>query len=108
MPVIFGWYKSDREPIHYKNMKSHLTENFLPANPRFHLPLDNGLYQPIAFGFVTQTMHREIVSERASILAALPSALREQQERLFARYDPDQHLKGFQQVLAQFGHAPAA
>lgn len=55
-------------------MYGHLNENMFPANPCFHLPRKDGLYQPIAFAFVTETMYRDIINERLNLLAALSSA----------------------------------
>ena len=68
-------------------MKSHLAEDIRIANPRFHHPTRDGLYRPIAFLFVTEHMRDDILAERALLLASLPAALHERQQRLFARYD---------------------
>lgn len=80
----------------------HLPENVLPANRRFNLSLDDELYAPIAFAFVTEAMQRDIMDERATILAAMPGAWCERQEQLFARYDPASSRRSFSAVLALF------
>ncbi len=84
-------------------MKSHVTENILPANPRFHVPRGDGMFQPIPFLFVTERMQQEILHEREAILNALPSRGREQQAKIFARYDPKSSFDAFQDILHLFG-----
>ncbi|MDX9700835.1 MAG: hypothetical protein RBT55_14775 [Rhodocyclaceae bacterium] len=83
-------------------MKSHATETILPANPRYHLPQADGLYQPILFAFVTQRMHQDIQAERQMILDALPSPLLQKQQRLFERYDTGASARAFQDILSLF------
>ena len=84
-------------------MKSHLTEHILPANPRFHLRRQDGLFLPISFFLVTERMRREIEQERELILQALPPALRTKQEKLLARYDLRASARAFDDVLRLFG-----
>lgn len=75
-------------------------------SPRFHVQKPDGLYQPIAFLFVTDRMCREIRAEREDILAAMPSATRKRQQALFARYDPDVSAEAFSGLLSLFGSRP--
>ncbi|ATE60124.1 hypothetical protein [Thauera sinica] len=84
-------------------MKSHATEKILPENPRFHLPKGDGLFLPIPFLFVTERMQGDILSERAVILGSLPSPAREQQIKIFERYDPKSSFDAFQDILRLFG-----
>lgn len=84
-------------------MKSHVTENILPANPRFHTPRADGLFQPIRFVFVTDQMHRDIAGERQSILAAMPPAQHAEQQKIFDRYDPQASARAFESILVMFG-----
>lgn len=83
-------------------MRNQPTETTLPTEPRFHLRQEDGLYQPVAFAFVTDTMCQEIIAERERILAALPPALGPRQEQRFARYDPRSHLARFNRILAMY------
>ncbi|BAL24766.1 hypothetical protein [Azoarcus sp. KH32C] len=83
-------------------MKSHLAEHILPANPRFHLHRQDGLFMPISFFLVTERMRREIEQEREVILQGLPPALRARQEKLFARYDLKGSARAFEDVLRLF------
>ena len=85
-------------------MKSHLAEDLRIANPRFHHPARDGLYRPIAFLFVTERMRDEILAERALLLASQPAALRERQQKLFARYDPAVGAEAFKQMLRLYGY----
>ncbi len=85
-------------------MKSHLAEDIRIANPRFHHPTREGLYRPIAFLFVTEHMRDDILAERALLLASLPAALHERQQRLFARYDPAVGAEAFKQMLRLYGY----
>ncbi|AWI74114.1 hypothetical protein CEW83_01805 [Parazoarcus communis] len=84
-------------------MKSHTNENILPANPRFHLPRGDGLFQPIAFAFVTEQMHQAILLERRAILDATPPQNRASQQKLLDRYDPKASAQAFEGVLGLFG-----
>lgn len=84
-------------------MKSHITENILPANPRFHLRRHDGLYLPIVFFFVTDRMRKDIEQEREMIAQGLSPALRARQEKIFARYDPAMSVRAFENVLRMFG-----
>ena len=84
-------------------MKSHLTEQVLPANPRFHLRRPDGLCQPIPFLLVTDRMRRDIEQERELIMEALPPALHARQRTLFARYDPGRSVRAFEGILRMFG-----
>lgn len=84
-------------------MKSHVTETVLPANPRFHLPRGDGMFQPIPFLFVTERMKGDILSERELILGAMQSQARELQARIFERYDPKSSFDAFQDILRLFG-----
>lgn len=87
-------------------MKSHTNENILPANPRFHLPRVDGLFQPIRFVFVTEQMHQDIANERTAILTAMTPQARAEQEKIFARYDPQASAKAFDDILVMFGVSP--
>lgn len=84
-------------------MRSHFTESVLPAHPRFHVRLDDGLFRPIAFLLVTETMRQEIEQERELILGSMPSELRTRQVRLLARYDPGASARAFRQLLRMVG-----
>ena len=84
-------------------MKSHFTEHVLPANPRFHLRRQDGLYLPIAFFLVTERMRRDIEQERELIIGALPPELHAKQAKLFARYDPSTSVRAFEHILRMFG-----
>lgn len=84
-------------------MKSHRNENLLPACPRFHVPNGEGLFKPIHFAFVSERMRDEIIEERDAILAALPPSAVGRQERLFARYDPQDSLQSFSTLLRLIG-----
>lgn len=89
-------------------MTSQTADKVLPPQPRFHLPKDDGFYQPIHFMFVSEQMHLDIVDERRAILDALPPALRVEQAKLFAHYDPHAHAKAFRDILRMFGVAAHA
>ncbi|MBL8444646.1 MAG: hypothetical protein JNK52_11430 [Zoogloeaceae bacterium] len=84
-------------------MKSHRFENVHPANPRFHVSQADGMYQAIPFVFVTETMYRDIVSEREALLSALPAEDRARQQQVFDRYDPAQSLRGYKEILSLYG-----
>jgi len=84
-------------------MKSHTNENILPANPRFHILRSDGLFQPIAFAFVTEQMHQEIMLERGAILDAMPPQQQENQKKMLDRYDPRSSAQAFERVLGLFG-----
>lgn len=84
-------------------MKSHTTENILPTNPRFHVPLGGGLFRPIRFLFVTRNMCQSIESERQLILDCTAPERRLQQQKLFDRYDPQLSLQAFDDILRIFG-----
>lgn len=71
----------------------------------FHAPRHDGLYQPIAFLFVTERMRADILAEREMILAAQDEAERKRQANLFARYDPGLSVKAFNTILDLF-HLP--
>lgn len=102
--VIFPAYRYDLDTnLQRTIMNDHLTETAQTVQPRFHLRQEDGLYEPVAFAFVTDTMCRHIVEERTRILAALPPALRPRQEQRFARYDPRAHLARFNRILAMYG-----
>jgi hypothetical protein len=70
--------------------------------PRFHILRPDGLYGPIRFLFVTDTMCREIVTERDAILASLPESARKRQSALFERYDPQVSAHAFKALLGIF------
>jgi hypothetical protein len=76
-------------------------------SPRFHTQKADGLYQPIPFLFVTDRMRREILSEREEIMAAMPTATRQRQKGLFARYDPNVSAEAFTGLLNLFDSRPA-
>lgn len=61
------------------------------------------MYQPIPFLFVTERMQGEILNERQAILSAMQSSAREQQAKLFERYDPMSSFDAFQDILRLFG-----
>lgn len=84
-------------------MKSHRFENIHPISPRFHVSLPDGLYQAIPFVFVTETMYRDIVAERETLLATTPAAHRKLQHELLERYDPAQSLRGYKEILSLYG-----
>ena len=84
-------------------MKSHMNEKMQPANPRFHLPRGDGLFQPIAFLFVTERMQQDILSERDAILSGMPTPTRQQQAKIFERYDPQSSFDAFQNIRSLFG-----
>lgn len=86
-------------------MKSHIAEQILPANPRFHLRRQDGLYRPIVFFLVTERMRKDIEQERELIIGGLPPALRSKQEMLFKRYDPGKSVRVFEDILRMFGIA---
>lgn len=71
----------------------------------FHAPRHDGLYQPIAFLFVTERMRADILAERATILSALDDGDRKRQAALFARYDPGLSVRAFNTILDLF-HLP--
>lgn len=87
-------------------MNSHLTENILTANPRFHMQCMGGLYEPIAFAFVAEQMCQDILDERRSILAAIPADCLERQQKLLEHYDPEVSRRTYMEILAMFGCAP--
>lgn len=87
-------------------MKSHISENILPSNPRFNLPRGDGLFQPIRFVFVTEQMHRDIANERLAILSAMAPEKRVDQQKIFDRYDPQASAKAFEDILTLFGMGP--
>lgn len=74
----------------------------LPSNPLFHTPGDDGLYDPVCFVLVSERMRNAILSERRSILDALPLPDRWRQERLFARYDPQQRHHRYREIRERF------
>lgn len=76
-------------------------------SPRFHAQKADGLYQPIPFIFVTERMCREILDERAEIVASMPPATRKRQQALFARYDPNVSAEAFSGLLNLFDGRPA-
>ncbi|NMG42858.1 hypothetical protein GPA22_03785 [Aromatoleum toluvorans] len=84
-------------------MKSHVAEQVLPANPRFHLRRHDGLFLPISFFLVTERMRTDIEQERELIIEALPPAQRAKQEMLFRRYDPRKSVRVFEDILRLFG-----
>ena len=84
-------------------MKSHASESTLPANPRFHVALADGLYRPIPFMFVGERLCGEILAERALILSALPEPQRTRQARIFEGFDPQSSYRAFQDILRCFG-----
>jgi hypothetical protein len=84
-------------------MKSHIVENMLPSNPRFHLPRADGLYLPIPFLFVSARMRQDILFERQAILIALTPELKAGQEKLFRRFDPNLSFQAFDSILRVFG-----
>lgn len=75
----------------------------------FHAPRHDGLYQPIAFLFVTERMRADILAERATILSALDAGDRKRQAALFGRYDPEVSVRAFNTILDLFHlpHSPA-
>ena len=83
-------------------MKSHATENFLPAVPIFHVVRADGLFQPIRFAFVNERMRAQILSERDAILDALPPATRARQQHMFGRYDPNAWHRQYRGLLDRF------
>lgn len=84
-------------------MRSHFTESVLPANPRFHLRRDDGLYLPISFLLVTERMRCDIEQERELIIAGLPPEVHAKQGKLFARYDPGASVRAFEHILRMIG-----
>lgn len=84
-------------------MKSHIAEQVLPANPRFHVRRHDGLYRPILFFLVTERMRKDIEQERELIIMGLPPALRAKQGILFERYDPGKSVRVFEEILRMFG-----
>ncbi|CAM5373913.1 hypothetical protein ACFQ4M_16440 [Thauera mechernichensis] len=70
--------------------------------PQFHARKGDGLYQPIAFLFVTERMCAEILAEREHILDTLPPDMRKRQQALFARYDPSVSAQAFNSLLRLF------
>lgn len=84
-------------------MNSHSGQQVLSANPRFHLRRGDGLYVPISFFLVTERMRADIEQERKLILEGLPPARHGKQETLFARYDPGQSVRAFEDILRMFG-----
>lgn len=85
-------------------MKSHLAESLQIAHPRFHHPVDDGFYRPIALLFVTPRMCDDILDEREMLLSAQPVALHERQQKLFATYDPVVSADAFRQLLRLYGY----
>ncbi|NMF87538.1 hypothetical protein [Aromatoleum petrolei] len=86
-------------------MKSHTTENFLPAEPGFHREREDGLYDPVRFVFVNDRMREHILNERRAILDALPPFNRVRQEKIFSKYDPNERNRSFQNILRMYGRA---
>ena len=84
-------------------MKSHAKETTLPANPRFHVALADGLYRPIPFMFVGERLCADILAERSLILSALPQDQRDRQARIFESFDPHASHRAFQDILRCFG-----
>nr|MBL8455199.1 hypothetical protein [Zoogloeaceae bacterium] len=84
-------------------MKSHRLESIRPANPRFHLPQADGIYHAIPFVFVTETMYRDIIAERETLLASISPENRIRQHQVFERYDPAQSLRGYKEILSLYG-----
>lgn len=91
------------ERIHFATTMS-IQQNppSLPPKPLFHTPGDDGLYEPVRFVLVSERMRNEILSERRSILDALPLPARPRQERLFARYDPHQRHRRYREIRERF------
>ena len=85
-------------------MKSHLAENIQIAHPRYHHPVGEGLYRPIAFMFVTPRMRDDILDEREMLLATQPTALHARQQQLFLSYDPAVSADAFRQMLRLYGY----
>lgn len=85
-------------------MKSHLAENIQIAHPRYHHPVGEGLYRPIAFMFVTPRMRDDILDEREMLLSTQPAALHERQLKLFATYAPELSAEAFKQLLRLYGY----
>lgn len=71
----------------------------------FHTRRHDGLYQPIAFLFVTERMRAEILAERERILSWMGASERPRQLALFARYDPAVSANAFNTILDLF-HIP--
>lgn len=84
-------------------MKSHRFENVQPANPRFHVSQADGIYKAIPFVFVTETMYRDIVAERETLLSSLPPENRARQQQALECYDPAQSLRGYKEILSLYG-----
>ncbi len=75
----------------------------MPTTPlHYHVRDASGLFQPIAFGFVTERMRDEILVERELILRLTPASRRAGQEALFARYDPRRSADVFRSLLSLF------
>lgn len=84
-------------------MKSHRLESIRPANPRYHVAQVDGVYHAIPFVFLTDTMYRDIISERETLLADTPEDKRQRQQQVFERYDAAQSLRGYKQILSLYG-----
>ena len=86
-------------------MKSHLTEDLLPAELTYHTRTADGTYAPTLHTFVTESMLHEIENERRSILASIVPSQQARQRRLFDRFDPTAQYHHHQRLLAQYGRA---
>lgn len=91
------------ERLHFDTTMSIQQDSLsLPPNVLFHTPGDDGLYDPVRFVLVSERMRNAILSERRSILDALPLSARRRQEQLFARYDPHQRHRRYREIRDRF------
>lgn len=84
-------------------MKSHTAESILPANPRFHMRQADGLFRPIPFVFVSESMCQDIEHERQLIIDATRPDRMAPQRKLLDRYDPRLSVHAFDDILRLFG-----
>jgi len=102
MEVIFLNYCGETDTSCQTAMIRHITEKLVPPVPRFHLPRDDGLYQPILFDFVTDRMRQCIEHERQVLLDAVSPTVRARQEKVFQCYDPHASHRTYQNILRRF------
>lgn len=69
---------------------------------RYHALGPEALFEPIAFGLVTDRMCAEILAERQRIMSLTPPARRQQQRSLLAQYDPEHRAAVYRSLLRPF------
>jgi hypothetical protein len=74
------------------------------AIPALHYhAVEDRLFRPISFAFVTRQMLTEISIERQLVLSLVPDDLQARQRRLLEKYDPAMRAGAFNELLKLFG-----